>query len=529
MAVWPEVRLLLRLAAPPAATYLLFYAIQVITFMAVSRLGTLATAGIALGTMTVNLTGFAMVIGLLAGMDTLCAQAFGAENFARVGHITQRGVVVCVLWWSLISVVWVFAQPILVLLGQDPEVASLAARHARILITGLPALIGLEAVSRFLRIQNITQPFLWVTVASLPLHILWCWLLIFRLGLGFVGGPLALTLTFWAQLVLLLGYLAVRRPHRVETWPGWSREAFRGWREYFSFAIPGVMMQTMEWASFELMALIAGNLGTAELAAHSILVTLMPVGSYCYYGLGAAASVLVGQYLGQGLHERAILTVKCTLAIGFAIVAVVIGLSASLREILINFFAQDADVRRVLGAIFMFMWIFTPLDMTSLTCQGLIRGAGKQFYGTVGVIVGSYGVGLPLAWCLAMLTPMGLRGVWMAFCFGYTTMCSWFVLLLWRMNWAKASERAMALAAKGMAPCPHHITAPLGSPRRAPRVPTPQEEVPLESTETAGDLTKLVVVVEDQGQTGDRASQENVVISLTPSPDKGTPPPNPTV
>eukprot|EP00906_Rhabdomonas_costata_P035860 RCo050368 len=150
------------------------------------------------------------------------------------------------------------------------------------------------------------------------------------------------------------------------------------------------MMQTMDWVSFELMALIAGNLGTAELAAHSILVTLVPVGSYCYFGLGAAAASLVGQYLGQGCPDRAVRVIWYSLAVGVLIVLLLVVLSLTQSGALIDFFTADVEVHRGLRQIVLFAWVFTPLDMVVTTCQGVVRGAGKQLYGTFAVLFGSY-------------------------------------------------------------------------------------------------------------------------------------------
>ena len=44
-------------------------------------------------------------------------------------------------------------------------------------------------------------------------------------------------------------------------------EVFRGWSEYIKVSAPATLMICAEWWAFELLTVIAGRLGTHELAA----------------------------------------------------------------------------------------------------------------------------------------------------------------------------------------------------------------------------------------------------------------------
>ena len=47
-------------------------------------------------------------------------------------------------------------------------------------------------------------------------------------------------------------------------WPGFSI-IFSGWGEYLGLGIPGSIMVFLEWIVFDILALMAGWLGTTEL------------------------------------------------------------------------------------------------------------------------------------------------------------------------------------------------------------------------------------------------------------------------
>ncbi len=70
--------------------------------------------------------------------DATCTvQAFGARNYAVLGVVLQRARFIC---WSIctpIAVLWWFMEPVLLLLGQEAQLAKLAAANMRIMIPGL--------------------------------------------------------------------------------------------------------------------------------------------------------------------------------------------------------------------------------------------------------------------------------------------------------------------------------------------------------------------------------------------------------
>jgi Na+-driven multidrug efflux pump len=64
--------------------------------------------------------GLSLALGLSAGMETLCGQAYGAGAYTRVGVILQRALLVC--WTVCIPVgfLWLNSHALLLQLGQQP-------------------------------------------------------------------------------------------------------------------------------------------------------------------------------------------------------------------------------------------------------------------------------------------------------------------------------------------------------------------------------------------------------------------------
>ena len=221
--------------------------------------------GSALGTMTCNVTGFSLIIGLLSGMDTLCAQAHGASNFRRVGVVAQRGLLVCLAACVPIAALWCTCiDPLLVLAGQPAEISQLAARYARISAAVLPGYAAYEALKRFLSSQNVTMAPLWVALAALPAHVIVCFALREATSLGFDAIPLANVIATYLNLAGLFLYVTCFAPHNAATWPKFASlcEALRPRElvQYLGLGLSGMLMTSLEWWSFELLGLGAYSL-----------------------------------------------------------------------------------------------------------------------------------------------------------------------------------------------------------------------------------------------------------------------------
>jgi MATE family multidrug resistance protein len=78
----------------------------------IGHIGADELAASALGVMFCNVTGYSVGIGLLAAMDTLGAQAFGAKNYMRVGILLQRTIFILAIACIPISILWACSEQV---------------------------------------------------------------------------------------------------------------------------------------------------------------------------------------------------------------------------------------------------------------------------------------------------------------------------------------------------------------------------------------------------------------------------------
>lgn len=121
-----EAKVLGRYSWSLILTFVLQYSLPLASVFTVGHLGTIELGAVSLGSMTANITGYAVFQGLATSLDTLCAQAYGSGHKHLVGLQMQR--MICFLWICCIpiGVIWFSGGTILSYIVPEKETAQLA-------------------------------------------------------------------------------------------------------------------------------------------------------------------------------------------------------------------------------------------------------------------------------------------------------------------------------------------------------------------------------------------------------------------
>lgn len=241
--------------------------------------------------------------GLATSLDTLCAQAYGSGHKHLVGLQCQRMACFLMFMSLPVAILWLFADRILVHVVPDAETARLAALYLKVMIASIPGIILFEVGKRFTQAQGLFRATTYVLLVAAPINVFINWLLVWRLGLGFVGAPIAVAITESLLPILLLLYIVFVDGRQC--WGGFSKRIFSNWWIMIKLALPGMIMVEAEWFAFEIMTLLAGQLGTEYLAAQSVLVTLSSISYQMPFPMSIAASTRVANLMGAGLVDAA--------------------------------------------------------------------------------------------------------------------------------------------------------------------------------------------------------------------------------
>lgn len=249
------------LLAGPLLTVNVFTSlIQTISVMFVGHVGSeLALSGASIASSFAIVTGFSLLLGSGNALDTFCGQSYGAKQYNMLGIHLQRAMFVLVLLSIPLATIWAHAGQILLFLGQDQHISAEAGLYVRYLIPGIFAYALLQCQLKFLGSQNNVVPIMVTTGLTTLLHILLCWALVFKSGLGSRGAALANSVTYWINVVLLGLYIRYS-PSCNKTWNGFSTKALHDVPMFIRLAVPSALMSCLEIWACEVMVLFVGLL-----------------------------------------------------------------------------------------------------------------------------------------------------------------------------------------------------------------------------------------------------------------------------
>ncbi|KAF2304672.1 hypothetical protein GH714_037379 [Hevea brasiliensis] len=268
---WIELKLLFRLAAPTVFVYMINNLMSLSTRVFAGHLGNLELAAASLGNSGFQLFAYGLMLGMGSAVETLCGQAYGAHRYEMLGTYLQRATVVLTITGIPITMIYLFSDPILLLLGEPSKVAAAAAVFVYGLIPQVFAYAVNFPTQKFLQAQSIVNPSAVISATTLLLHLFLTWLAVYQMGLGLIGTSLVLSLSWWIIVGAQFIYIA-KSSRCKQTWNGFTLQAFSGLWEFVKLSLASAIMLCLETWYFQILVLIAGLLKNPEIALDSLAV-----------------------------------------------------------------------------------------------------------------------------------------------------------------------------------------------------------------------------------------------------------------
>ncbi|XP_074264319.1 protein DETOXIFICATION 16-like [Silene latifolia] len=435
----------LWLAGPLIAVTILQYCIQVISVMFVGHLGELQLSSASLATSFASVTGFYVLVGMSSALETLCGQSYGAKQYDMLGIYTQRAMLVLLVFSIPLALVWYYTSHILILCHQNHEIATGAGTYNRWMIPSLFGYALLQCLTRFFQTQNIVFPMMFTAGLTAAFHVLLCWILVFKLGLGIKGAALANVISYWINFLLLVAYLKFS-PAWMKTWTGFTREAFRDIWSFIKLAIPSTFMICLEYWSFEMVVLLAGLLPNPEVETSVLSISL----STCWIvymisvGLGGAISTRVSNELGAGRPRAARLALFVMVIMSLSQGIVIAVITVLVRNVWGKLYSKDDKVVKYVAKMMLLLAISDFLDGFQCVLSGAARGLGWQKMCSFINLGAYYFVAIPCAVVFAFVLHLRGMGLWLGIICGLCIPVVVLVTIVLWTDWKKEGRKALA-------------------------------------------------------------------------------------
>ncbi|MGN0827324.1 MAG: MATE family efflux transporter [Kiritimatiellia bacterium] len=343
---------------------------------------------------------------VIAYTGTFVAQYYGAKRLDQIVRTVFQG-----FWLTLTAI------PLMMLLipagiwlirsnGHPVDVVASEELYFSVLMVGGVFLCVNALLSGYFCGVGKARLTMYVNLVGAGFNIGADWLLIFgnwglpRMGIFGAGLATVLGVTIPGMILFLCFLRELARGPRPK---GFWRPDLALCRRICRFGLPAAGHQLIEVSAFTAFVMLLGRLGALELAAGNICFSINHLAFAPLYGLGVAASILVGRYQGareSGLAERAGWS---SVVVGLGYMGVVGGSFLLVPDWYLSLFgANQAEysIGELLGTgmpllRLMAFWGFA--DLVNIVLVGALRGAGDTRVPLLVTTLGSWLVWLPVA------------------------------------------------------------------------------------------------------------------------------------
>ena len=429
----PQLRLVWQLSLPAILTQITTIAMQYIDSAMVGALGADASAAIGLVASSTWLFG-GVTAAVSAGFSVQVAHRIGAGEDTEARTVVRHGLAAALTLAALLALLGLgICRQLPCWLGGGAEICADASAYFLTFSLMLP----------FSQLNSLTAGFLQCAgdmVTPSVLNAVMCGLDVVCnalliphfgvLGAG-MGTALACALVSLAMAWCCCVRNAQLRLRRGET------HAFRPeiLKKAFRIGAPVAVQEIAMNGAMVASTMILAPLGAAAIAANSFAVTAE---SLCYmpgYGVGSAATTLVGRSVGAGDAAQARRYGNICTALGGALMGCTGLLMMIFCPFVFRLLTPVAEVRTLAAQALRIGLLAEPLFGVSIAAAGALRGAGDTLVPSL-LNLGSIWI-VRLGLSLLLVGKLGLRGMWIAMAI---ELCVRGTLMLWRQKTSKFYE-----------------------------------------------------------------------------------------
>jgi len=373
---------------------------------------------------------FSIFMALATGGTIIVAQMYGRRDFesakkAGAQALNLAALVAVLVFISLI----IFRVPIVYsLLGDADEVVYHAGLDFfTVVLPSVPMVALMHTAFGIIRGSGDTKTPMQVTIIMNIINVILGFLLIFPWGISFLGihiaspgfgifgAGLALTLSRFSGLVLILLYIFFKS----------QTIRFKELKDFvpdikIQKVILGIGIPTgIENSMFQIGRLVTQifivGMGTSALFANNVGGTV-----FMFIGVpGAAFSqgvmILVGQMVGRGEYDKIKKTILFTVAVGAAMFTVLCAALFPMVGLIAQAFNAGPESAEVLIPLLQTSFIMTTLFWApAFITPAALRATGDVKYTMYVGILSMWGLRIVLGYILGIVMDFGLMGVWYA-------------------------------------------------------------------------------------------------------------------
>ncbi|MDF1517896.1 MAG: MATE family efflux transporter [Lutibacter sp.] len=426
----------LKLAAPIMMGSLGHLLVGLIDDIMVGQLGPVELAATSLGNSLVFIA-LSIGIGFSFAITPLIAESDGEGNAEKGRGIFQHGLILSTILGIVMVVMLFLLKPILYHLDQPEEVVALAIPYFEIVALSMLPLMIFQGFKQFADGLSETKYSMYATIITNIVNVVLNFALIYGFWifprLELVGAALGTLISRIVMVVFL--YMVLKKKKKFAVYM--NRLKFGELKSSIflkitKLGLPTALQMLFEVGLFSASVLLAGTLGAFPQAANQIAIKLASTTFMIAVGIGAAATIRVGNQKGLGNYLELrriafsnfllILIIMSIFTVGFIL----------LKDILPWMFTDNLKVIGIASSLLVIAGIFQLSDGMQAVILGALRGLQDVNVPSILTFVAYWIIGFPVCIYFSSVVNLGTFGIWIGL---LTALTSSAIMLFLRFNY----------------------------------------------------------------------------------------------
>ena len=406
----------IKLAIPVAIGQLGHIMLGVTDSIMVGRVGAVPLAASSL----VNSVVYLIVVfglGMTLAITPLVSIARGKEQKDQCGVILRQSLLLNIVVTLVLLGGLLILADMIKYLNQEEAVAVQAASYAKIIAFSIIPFMIFQVYRQFIEGLSFTKPAMYITLAANLVNVFGNWVFIYgnlgmpAYGLDGAGYSTLITRSFMAAIMIIY----VPREKRFQEYDPSFRFRNINWpviKELARVGVPTGFQNFFEIGAFSFSAIMIGWLGSTQLAAHQIALSMAAISFMVALGISAAGTIRVGHAYGRknidDVRRSGFLTAIFTSSVMacFGVVFV------TFRDQLPLIFSEDPAVIQIAASLIIVAALFQISDGAQVAGLGILRGITDVRVPMIITFIAYWIIALPIGYFLGFILKMEVVGIW---------------------------------------------------------------------------------------------------------------------
>ena len=309
-------------------------------------------------------------------------------------------------------------------MGQPSELLPLIRSYFMVSMISVIFVMLANSFRQF--VEGITDPLvsMWILLSGNLLNIIGNYVLIYgKFGfpeMGLLGAGYS---TLFSRVFMLVMFVLVFlfRPSYKPYRQGFIRMWIMPNRlmRLTRIGVPIALQQGLEAATFSLTAIMAGWLGSLELAAHQVVISISTVSFTIYLGLGSATAIRTSYFKGAGDWPQVRKITVAGVHLGIVVSFITCLVLFLVRDSISFVFSDDPNVSQIVVMLLPILMLYQFVDGAQIVLANALRGLSDVKPIMWISFITNFLIAIPAGYMLGFSAGMGISGIWLAYPIGF--------------------------------------------------------------------------------------------------------------